>query len=248
MVGRSEENELRESDHWSERSPAVTCNPSRDAETGQTSGKAVHCIEQLRHAVLLMRLQKPYLAYCFLCSVLACTGFFSTMINLMNAHRQGVLKGRGWIDVLEGGTWQSTCWTVVGMSLVAEVASNSVLRRGGRCIGDWWCAFDAALVILTLVGWVLTHLPHTLMRSQAEEVELWLLLMRFVLQPCRVCATAVMARKVQQMQQNYMDVSFDTLSAITDVSATRTNSWMTADTRSGIGVIEPCTNKGQHVL
>lgn len=233
---------------FAEKCHTVPCQ-SGDIETGQHAEKAAHWTEPMRHAILLMRLQRPYLVYCLFCALLACSAFLSTMLDLITAHQQGVLgKERGWIDVLEGGTWQSTCWTVVGMALVAEVASNAVMRRGGRCIGDWWCVFDLALVVLTLLGWVLTHMQRVRLIREAEEMELWLLLMRFILQPCRVFATAFMARKVQQMQQNYMDVSFDVLGTVPGVSDKHPNSWKPADVRHGVAIMEACANKGQHVL
>lgn len=37
--------------------------------------------------------------------------------------------------------------------------------------------------------------------EEAEEADLWLIFLRFALQPCRVFASAANARKVQQMQK-----------------------------------------------
>ena len=42
------------------------------------------------------------------------------------------------------------------------------------------------------------HLPPG---EEAEEADLWLIFLRFALQPCRVFASAANARKVQQMQK-----------------------------------------------
>jgi len=184
-----------------------------DLETGGTV-KAGHWTEQARHLVLVLRLQRPYLIYCMFCSLLAMTAFISTMIDLLHSHRDGLLlSGRVWRDVLEGGTWQSSCWTAVGLALWGEVASKIVIEGGAlSAIRDWWCAFDAGVVVLTVVTWILTLFRRASpTREEAEEVDLWLLALRFALQPCRVLAAASMACKVQQMQQSALDISFDML-------------------------------------
>lgn len=228
-----------DNESWSEKGVSTYCAETYDVELGQQIDKSVLWRETVRHAILLLRLQRPYLLYCLCCAALACAAFLSTMFDLITSHHQGVLgNGRDWIDVLEGGTWQSTCWTLVGLALVAEVLCSAVTRRGGGvCTGDWWCAFDALLVALTLLGWMLTHFRRvTPMREEAEQMDLWLLLMRFILQPCRVFAAASMARKVQQMQQSYTDVSFDALGPAA------------ASKASDPAIIEACVHKGQHML
>eukprot|EP00440_Ansanella_granifera_P065001 gb/GFBE01070480.1/.p1 GENE.gb/GFBE01070480.1/~~gb/GFBE01070480.1/.p1 ORF type:complete len:237 (+),score=45.72 gb/GFBE01070480.1/:1-711(+) len=191
---------------WEQR-VAFPLDPA-DLEQGP-SETAVHWTEQARHVVLLLRLQKPYFVYCLGCSCLAAAAFFSTLVDLFSSHK----AGRGWHDILEGGTWQSACWSVVGLALCAEVLSGLVVR-GFEFSRDWWCIFDTALLVLTVLAWALTHLRRaSLIREEAEEADLWLLFLRFVLQPCRVLATATMARKVQQMQRSCVDINFDGLGA-----------------------------------
>mmetsp|Transcript_30869 Transcript_30869/g.96116 ORF Transcript_30869/g.96116 Transcript_30869/m.96116 type:complete len:228 (+) Transcript_30869:94-777(+) len=179
---------------------------------GSPIGK-LRWVEQARHAVLLLRLQRPYLLYCLMCSLLSSAAFLSTLADLLDSHRRGQLaQGRSWEDVLEGGSWQSACWTVVALALCAEVLSSAVLKRGMGCAADWWGAFDAAVVALTFCSWALMRLRRASpMREEAEEADLWLLALRFASQPCRVFAAAKMAHKVQQMQQNHVDISFDSL-------------------------------------
>ena len=51
--------------------------------------------EQLRHKILLLRLQRPYFIYCLLCSLLAAAAFLSTLVDLWKS-------GRFW-KIPEGG-------------------------------------------------------------------------------------------------------------------------------------------------
>lgn len=167
-------------------------------------------LEQAKHCILLLRLQRPYYLYCLLCSTLAAAAFLSTLMDFF-----GDRTDRRWLDILEGGTWQSACWSVVALSLVGEVISVFVVSKGMTChelMEDWWFMFDATIVGLTLFTWMLMLVRRaTPMREEAEEVELWLLMLRFILQPCRVLVAAKMARKVQVMQNTHTDVNFDVL-------------------------------------
>eukprot|EP00438_Fugacium_kawagutii_P017833 Skav201722 [mRNA] locus=scaffold311:524623:529676:- [translate_table: standard] len=123
--------------------PAYPLEPS-DLELGSPS--QVPWSEKIKHQILLFKLQRrPYFIYCLLCSLVAATAFLSTLLDLCFASE------KGWHDILEGGTWQSSCWSAV--------------------------------------------------REEAEEADLWLIFLRFALQPCRVFASAANARKVQQMQK-----------------------------------------------
>mmetsp|Transcript_15427 Transcript_15427/g.42394 ORF Transcript_15427/g.42394 Transcript_15427/m.42394 type:complete len:233 (+) Transcript_15427:118-816(+) len=188
---------------------ALAVDPEIGAD--EAPREAVRWVDMARHTLLLLRLQRPYFAYCLVCSLLATAAFVSTLFDLLSSHHQGFLeKGRHWQDVLEGGTWQSFCWTAVGLALCVEAVTLIVARRGGGCMRDWWCAFDAMVLTLTLMTWALTVVRSASpMREEAEEADLWLLALRFALQPCRVLATASLARKVQQMQKSNVDITFD---------------------------------------
>ena len=167
---------------------------------------SVHWMEQLRHKILLLRLQRPYFIYCLICSVLAAAAFLSTLVDLWKSGNT-----KGWHDILEGGTWQSGCWSVVTFALFAEVLSN-IFVRGLSFSHDWWSLFDAVLLALTVLAWAVMHLRRaSVMREEAEEADLWLLFLRFLLQPCRVLAAAAAVRKVQQMQRGCVDIRFDGL-------------------------------------
>jgi len=201
------------------RPPAVECTwhgvQEFDAEAGVVLCKEakvgrLHWVEKARHALLLLRLQRPYFLYCLVCAMLSTAAFLSTMLDLIGERK----LGRRWIDILEGGTWQSACWTAVALALCAEVLSSAIVSRGSlRCLlRDWWSAFDGAVVFLTVLAWAIMRLRSaSIMREEAEEADLWLLTIRFALQPCRVFAAAKMAHKVQLMQQSHMDIDFDAL-------------------------------------
>jgi len=191
--------------HWHTASVVV------DLEGGASpQRKGVDWTEQARHMVLLLRLQRPYYVYCICCCVLSVAAFVSTLIDIVRQHDEGV----NWHDVLEGSNWQSACWITVALALCTEVVSAAVVRRGSwtGLFVDWWSTFDAALVILTLFAWGLMRFRRaSLVREEAEQVDLWLLALRFALQPCRVFAAARRAHQVQQMQREHSDVNFDIL-------------------------------------
>eukprot|EP00419_Tripos_fusus_P038495 CAMPEP_0172787754 /NCGR_PEP_ID=MMETSP1074-20121228/206610_1 /TAXON_ID=2916 /ORGANISM="Ceratium fusus, Strain PA161109" /LENGTH=197 /DNA_ID=CAMNT_0013624775 /DNA_START=391 /DNA_END=984 /DNA_ORIENTATION=+ len=182
---------------------------------GQWRISDVHWAERARHTLLLLRLQRPYLAYCIICSLLATIAFVSTAFDL---HHRGISlqTPRHWQDVLEGGTWQSACWTVVGLALCAELFSEIIIRwrPEAACFAhasagvEPWCVFDATVVALTVLAWGIMRVrKSSLVREEAEEADLWLLAIRFALQPCRVLATARMARQAQQMQKSNLEVT-----------------------------------------
>lgn len=187
----------------------------RNAGHGHNGGVSTPWAEQARYSVLTLRLQKSYFAYCLLCCFLAAAAFMSTLFDLLHSHRRGLLErdpASGWRDILQGGTWQSACWTIVGLSLLVELGFSVLVHRGRVCIRDWWCMFDATVVSLTGIAWLLTMVRQASpMREEAEEADVWLLFLRFALQPCRVVVAATTAVKVQRMQQNHLDISFDHL-------------------------------------
>lgn len=206
----------------SQRPPLEECTwhglDEMDIEVGMAPVKSpesegLHWLEKAKHALLLLKLQRPYFLYCLTCAALSAAAFLTTFVDLM-AERE---PQRRWQDILEGGTWQSACWALVALSLCVEVVSIAVVRRGNcrDLLKDWWSAFDAIVVLLTLLAWGLMRMRRASpMREEAEEADLWLLTLRFALQPCRVLAAAKMAHKVQLMQQSHMDVSFDSLADV----------------------------------
>eukprot|EP00418_Pyrodinium_bahamense_P083476 CAMPEP_0179073696 /NCGR_PEP_ID=MMETSP0796-20121207/32705_1 /TAXON_ID=73915 /ORGANISM="Pyrodinium bahamense, Strain pbaha01" /LENGTH=215 /DNA_ID=CAMNT_0020770899 /DNA_START=28 /DNA_END=675 /DNA_ORIENTATION=- len=196
---------------------AAACRPSSEGDL-EAGSKAVHWTEQARRMLLLLQLQRPYFGFCFVCAILAMAASTSTVVHLLDSHRRGLLQGRRWVDDLEGGTWQSVCWAVVSLALFAEVTSAAVTVKGNSSFSASerrWRNFDAAVVALTVFAWGLTRILHASpAREEAEVAEvadLWLLVLRFTLQPCRILAVARLACRVQQMQESDLDINFDAL-------------------------------------
>eukprot|EP00448_Togula_jolla_P014350 CAMPEP_0170588434 /NCGR_PEP_ID=MMETSP0224-20130122/10827_1 /TAXON_ID=285029 /ORGANISM="Togula jolla, Strain CCCM 725" /LENGTH=268 /DNA_ID=CAMNT_0010912149 /DNA_START=197 /DNA_END=1000 /DNA_ORIENTATION=+ len=67
------------------------------------------------------------------------------------------------------------------------------------------------VVSLTLVHWSLLLAQRTL-AAEVHQVDIPLLALRFVLQPCRLLAAASMVRRVRSMQRSTVDIAFDVLS------------------------------------
>merc|ERR1719433_2489921 len=101
------------------------------------------------------------------------------------------------------------------MALFAEVTSAAITVKGNSsspASEQRWRIFDAAVMFLTLVAWALTRILHASpAREEAEVADLWLLLLRFTLQPCRVLAVTRLARRVQQMQESDVSINFDSI-------------------------------------
>lgn len=183
----------------------------------------VECQDKARHTVLLIKLQRWYLTYCFVCSLLACAAFGSTLLSVVRLHLEGKVHPRHGLPLLEeatmGGGWEALCWILVGFAMIAEMVSQ-VLVRGFSCfVRDWWCIFDTLVLALTVGAWTLTLMRRLSVAQEeaVEESDLPLLALRFLLQPCRVVVTASMACQVQDMQQSDMDIDFTDVAGESDL-------------------------------
>jgi len=108
--------------------------------------------------------------------------------------------------------WESYLDLVVGLVVCAETTSTLWLTGAREFIGDCWGVFDASVVILTLLSWFLIFLQRTALPGRGIlALDLPLLALRFVLQPCRLLATASIAQRVRTMQKNTIDIAFDVL-------------------------------------
>eukprot|EP00927_Polykrikos_kofoidii_P016778 TRINITY_DN17612_c0_g1_i1.p1 TRINITY_DN17612_c0_g1~~TRINITY_DN17612_c0_g1_i1.p1 ORF type:complete len:254 (+),score=54.96 TRINITY_DN17612_c0_g1_i1:66-827(+) len=198
-----------------QRWEAVLQTDVRMDTSDATAHGAVTCGERLRHSVLLARLQKQYLVYCVVCSVLAAMAFGSTLLHLVGREHPVAASTRHgivWEEALEPGQWQKICWKLVSASLCVEVMS-AVAIRGWSCFKDPWCLLDMVILSLTAIAWSIT-MAQRFSKLQAEEVEgadLPLLILRFTLQPCRLIAVASKTCQVQTMQDNTKDIDFDSL-------------------------------------
>ncbi|CAK0815623.1 unnamed protein product, partial [Prorocentrum cordatum] len=165
--------------------------------------------ELLRHCILMMRLQRPYLVYCLLCAGCATFAFMSTLFGMVSSAGK-ILPGQAH-SILDGGCWQTLCWIIVGWALVIEVFTSAIVNGLRRSLRDFWFVFDAAVLLVTVLAWMLAHsggptAPTAREVGEIEGADLALLALRFALQLGRVLAAWLMAHKVTQMQSGFLDV------------------------------------------
>lgn len=165
--------------------------------------------EFLRHCVLLMRLQRPYLVYCLLCAGCATLAFLSTLFGMITSDGKSA-PGRGH-SILDGGVWQTYCWIVVGWALTVEVFTSIIVRGVQNVFRSFWSMLDVTILLLTAISWMLAH-PRGFTAPTAREVDeiegadLALLALRFALQLGRVFTTWHCFGKVTQMQSSFIDI------------------------------------------
>lgn len=167
--------------------------------------------ELTRHLLLLLRLQRPYLVYCVICFLLSLAAFCSTLVGLLSSSPK-VAGARGPKElhaILEGGRWQTLCWTIVGCALIVEVLVTCLLHGVGQFLKDPWSFFDVAIIGLTAIAWGFVQWRHSSLSVvtprevvELEVADVSLLGLRFVLQLSRVLATFFLTRKVRTMQNN----------------------------------------------
>lgn len=166
------------------------------------------CQDRLRHTILTIRLTRAYVAYCVICCLLSAVAFVSTLMRSGFVVTQEAAAGghQWWL-------WERYLDVVVGFVVCAETLATLWLLGLREFLNNAWCIFDASVVALTLLTWLLIIAQRTaLLRQGALELDLPLLALRFVLQPCRFLATASLARRARAMQKGGEDldiISFD---------------------------------------
>lgn len=165
--------------------------------------------ELLRHCVLMMRLQRPYLVYCLLCAGCATLAFMSTLLGMISSAGKGIPGQMH--SILDGGCWQTFCWVVVGWALAIEVFTSVVVNGARNSVRDFWFVFDATILLVTVLAWMLTHprgptAPTAREVDEIEGADLALLALRFALQLGRVFAAWLVAHKVTTMQNGFLDI------------------------------------------
>lgn len=179
--------------------------PSVPMSPHSRPGKVL-CEDRARHALLSIRLHRNYFAYLFVCFVLSavvCTSTFGRLVRLKH-------EGRA-ISSYERQPWETLLEVLIGLAVCTETLSTLWLTGRAAFLRDSWCIFDATVVVLTLLDWLFRVLRWALLEEEVLRVDLPLLAMRFVLQPCRVLAAVSMVRRVHQMQQGIVDVAFNVL-------------------------------------
>jgi len=162
--------------------------------------------DQARHALLALRLQKSYLIYCASCCMLAVLALLSEIYGLLARH----LSGESFVE--RGMCWEHVAAFLTGLALCVEVAAGAWLAGPTAFFGETVNRFDAGVAGLVVLSWFLHFSRWSRLRllgDEAEELDLPLLMLRFSLQPLRVCATFSVARQVRLMQSANTDIVFD---------------------------------------
>lgn len=171
------------------------------------TGTVLPCTERARFALLSLRLRKVYFGYCVLCFVLSALACGSSFRRAANLGRGGTsLSSHRW------EVWESTLEVMIGIMVCTETLSSMWLMGRKAFFRDWWCVYDAVVVVLTLVTWFLLGVRQVLLEADVlKQVDLPLLALRFLMQPCRLLSAISVLRRVKQMQQSTVDIIFDGL-------------------------------------
>lgn len=215
VFGRSQAEEeagepvwLRTCSEVSAESRPQRCGSPGRCDAALAGGPRPPLRDRVKHLLLSLRLQKAYIGYCLLCfflSALACASSFGRAVRL-KVWEGGQLVTHSWEP------WEAIAEALVGVIICAETTSTLWLMGRQEFLEDCWCLFDASVMALTLLSWSLLALRWAAPLGEGVlQFDLPLLALRFVLQPCRVLATASFARRARRMQQSTVDIAFDVL-------------------------------------
>lgn len=175
--------------------------------------RTVPCHERVRHALLSARLQKAYVIYCVFCFFLSSLICGSSLARAAGTSAWNDVSSHRW------ESWETMLEIGIGLVVCVETLCTLWLTGPREFFRDAWCVFDIGVVALTMMSWVLLFTRSAVISSETFlQLDMPLLILRFILQPCRMLATASMARRVRKMQQNTMDIAFDVLTSIPDMS------------------------------
>lgn len=158
-----------------------------------------------RRAILTWRLQRPYLVYCLCCStatlILLGWNLCKGMDNNWNLPQW---KHHFWEEVLE---------VALGACMVLETFLTLGVLGMKTFFSNGWCRFDFVVMLATVVS-ISYGLEHIGRQGEITEADVPLLSLRFVLQPARVLAVCMSARRTHEMQQaDELQVDFGALEA-----------------------------------
>mmetsp|Transcript_72984 Transcript_72984/g.144636 ORF Transcript_72984/g.144636 Transcript_72984/m.144636 type:complete len:246 (+) Transcript_72984:57-794(+) len=156
--------------------------------------------ERARHAILTWRLEKPYLFYCFAC--FAVTAFLLGW-NLVKGYQHH------WnLPQWQHHRWEEALEVTIGTLIVVETILTMRVLGLKTFLSNAWCIFDLAVALLTVIS-VCYGLEHLGRQGEICEANVPLLMVRFVLQPARVVATASVACRVSRMQNRVDELQVD---------------------------------------
>jgi len=168
--------------------------------------KRISSSERARHAILDLRLRRPYLLYCL--AVSGATSFllvWNLIKGVQNQWNLPMWKHHRWEEVLE---------ILIGVLIVIETTVTLKMLGCRSFFGNRWCIFDFCVTLLTTLS-IAYGLKHLGRKGEIVEADMPLLMVRFVLQPTRVLLMAVNSYRAQRMQAGVdeLRVDFDCLPA-----------------------------------
>lgn len=156
-----------------------------------------------RHAILTWRLQRPYLAYCICCS-------FATLVLLLWNLYKGI-QNKWNLPQWKHHRWEEVLEVALGACMVLETLLTLRVLGVKPFFRDTWCIFDFVVMLATVVS-ISYGLIHIGRKGEITEADVPLLCLRFVLQPARVLAVCMAARRTRRMQQaDELQVDFNAL-------------------------------------
>lgn len=170
----------------------MATSPDWSLQLNPHTPSSPRAVVQVHRVLLRWRLRRCYMVYsmvlCSLCLLL----FGSTVRSLVSLHG----KGHRWSDHAFS-TWETMLEVGVGVALVIEIFIHCSIV-GARV----WCqscvnASDTVFAVLTVASWLMM-----LSRPRLSGfLDMPLLAIRFILQPCRVVASVVSAWRVERMRR-----------------------------------------------
>eukprot|EP00928_Gymnodinium_smaydae_P084753 TRINITY_DN68013_c0_g1_i1.p1 TRINITY_DN68013_c0_g1~~TRINITY_DN68013_c0_g1_i1.p1 ORF type:complete len:495 (-),score=98.42 TRINITY_DN68013_c0_g1_i1:80-1564(-) len=161
--------------------------------------------ECARRLLLSMRLRRVYFFYCavfFACSLVVC---FMNLMHLVKLWAAGVSQPEEepWLQ------WETELETAIGVAVCLETSTTLWLVGWRVFCRDYWCILDALVTMLIMANWCLLVLHWYVLAYEVMSIDLPVVALRFLLQPCRVLAALSMLRRVRQMQASTVDVELE---------------------------------------
>lgn len=164
----------------------------------------------------MLRLQKAYMLYCFLCFLLSIGACIWNLGRVAHTKVKGAdLRAHRWHPM------ETAVDGILGFIVCAEAVTMMWLSGRREFLRNAWGVLDAGVVALTLVTWCLLALRNTeLLGDRVLHLDLPLLSLRFILQFGRVFAAASMTKRIFEMQQHTVDIAFDVLENVDSMPGT----------------------------
>eukprot|EP00929_Paragymnodinium_shiwhaense_P112134 TRINITY_DN80389_c0_g1_i1.p1 TRINITY_DN80389_c0_g1~~TRINITY_DN80389_c0_g1_i1.p1 ORF type:complete len:265 (+),score=53.56 TRINITY_DN80389_c0_g1_i1:121-915(+) len=160
--------------------------------------------ERIRGLVLSWRLKRTYLLYCAACTI-------------MSAFLCGLHVNKGVQHEWDPSRWRHHNWeealeVTIGACIVVETMLTLRVLGAHAFFRSYWCIFDFLVMILTVVS-IIYGLIHLQQEGHSSKPDFPLLVLRFVLQPVRVCGAFAGTVRTRHMQRQVKEliVDFDAL-------------------------------------